>query len=108
MRDSWRRRRGTLDRGRFDWIANRGSRSLRELEIPRKRGDRRGEPEDFAILGALFETPAMVSVEGKIASNEFTIHLEGDLGIEYDPRASVSGSRLSRLSRASAEVRSSA
>jgi hypothetical protein len=44
------------------------------------------KPEDFAILGALFVTPATVSADGKIASNEFTIHLEGDIGIECDPR----------------------
>jgi hypothetical protein len=64
------------------------------------------KPEDFAVLGALFETPAMVSVEGKIASNDFTIHLEGDLGIKCDPRRKKAvlylGSPGSRLSRASA------
>jgi hypothetical protein len=71
------------------------------------------KPEDFVILGALFETPAMVSVKGKIASNEFTIHLEGDLGIEGDPRRKkavlyLGSLRVKVVSRASAKVRRSA
>jgi hypothetical protein len=53
--------------------------------------------EDFAILGALFETPAMVSIECKMASNEFTLHLEGDLAMECDPRRKKAVLDLSSL-----------